>query len=119
MQLSKFSYIFFFAFLSYKKIQAQETWKRKFGIWINVELDKRLKLDQPIDSTVYIIPRFLWIRSLKEIEIEQRFEQKRKYQIKSVNKKQITIKDTQLFLKGDTIIMKDNYVNVVKFIKYE
>ena len=119
MQFNKISFVLFLVFLSCKNIQAQETWKKKLGIWINIELENSLKLNQQFDSTAYIMPRFLWIRSLREIEIEQRFEQKRKYSIKSVNKKQITINDAQLILQGDTIIMKDNYSNVVKFIKYK
>ena len=119
MQFNKISFVLFLVFLSCKNIQAQETWKKKLGIWINIELENSLKLNQQFDSTAYIMPRFLWIRSLREIEIEQRFEQKRKYSIKSVNKKQITINDAQLILQGDTIIMKDNYRNVVKFIKYK
>lgn len=119
MQFSKISFVLFLVFLSSKNLQAQEIWRKKLGFWINVDLENGLKLNKSFDSTAHIIPRFLWIKSLKEIEIEQRFEQKRKYSIKSVNKEQITIKDATLTLKDDTIIMKGYYNNPVKFVKYK
>ena len=117
MQFNKISFVLFLVFLSCKNIQAQEAWKSKFGIWINVELDRRL--NQPFDSISHIIPRLFWFNNLKEIEIEQRFEQKRKYPIKKVTKKLILTKDAQFILQGDTIIFKDNYRNVIKFVKYK
>jgi hypothetical protein len=100
-------------------LNAQSTWKAKFGIWANVELYNRLKGGQPFDSTVNIIPRFLWLTNLKELEIENRFEQKRKYPIKKITNKVIIISNAQLLLQGDTIIMKDRYRNVTRFIKYK
>lgn len=85
MQINKF-FVISLLLLSCNNVQGQEAWKKKFGIWINVELDNLLKLNRPSDSTVYIMPRFLWIRNLTSIEIEQRFEQKRIYTIKSISK---------------------------------
>lgn len=119
MQLIKIFYLLLFSLFSCINMKAQENWKKRFGLWINVELDKRLKLNQPFDSTAHVVPRFLWIRNIKEVEIEQRFEQKRKYLVRNITNEQITIKDAQLFLRGDTIIMKDNFDNVVKFIKHQ
>ena len=117
MNFNKFFSILFLGLSSCNILLAQEAWKSKFGIWINVELDRRL--NQPFDSISHIMPRFLWINSLKEIELENRFEQKRKYPIKKVTKKLILTKDAQLILEGDTIIFKDNYRNVIKFVKYK
>ena len=117
MNFNKFFFILFLGLSSCNILQAQEVWKSKFGTWINVELDRRL--NQPFDSISHIIPRLFWFNNLKEIEIEQRFEQKRKYPIKKVTKKLILTKDAQFILQGDTIIFKDNYRNVIKFVKYK
>ena len=98
-------------------LNAQSVWKTKYGIWANVELYNKLKGGQPFDSTLNIIPRFLWLTNLKELEIENRFEQKRKYPIKKITNQIIIINNAQFILKGDTIIMRDKYQNVIKFIK--
>lgn len=119
MQAKNIFLIFLISVFYLNNVQAQNAWSKRLGIWVNVELDKQLKLNQPFDSTTNIIPRFLWLENLKELEIENRFEQKRKYLIEKIDSKVITIDNAQFFLKGDTIIMKDKYYNIVKFVKYK
>ncbi|MGL6268255.1 MAG: hypothetical protein ACRC2O_10010, partial [Chitinophagaceae bacterium] len=119
MMIKNIFLILTFAFICSNNIQAQSTWNKELGIWVNVELDKRLKLNLPFDSTINIIPRFLWLNNLNELEIESRFEQKRKYSILKIDNETITIENAQFLLKCDTIIMKHKYFNVVRFVKYK
>lgn len=118
MKLKK-SFLILLLAISYSFLSAQTSWKTKFGIWANIELYEKLGDGQPFDSTINITPRFLWLKTLKELEIEKRFEQKRKYSIIKVTNNCIFINDAHFLLKGDTIIMKDKYHNVVKFVKYK
>ena len=112
-------FILFGTLFFFNNIHAQNMWKKNLGIWINIELNKRIKLNQPFDSLSKIIPRFLWLKNLKELEIESRFEQKRKYLIKNINDERILIKNARVVFKRDTLVMIDKYYNVVKFIKYK
>ncbi|MDA3616821.1 hypothetical protein [Polluticaenibacter yanchengensis] len=100
-------------------INAQDSFKGKYGTWINIKLDSCLKSQAPFDRIIQIVPRILWINRPGEVEIEFRFEQKRKFKIKKSNKDSYIISIGKLNLNNDTIILNLTNGNVVHFIKYE
>lgn len=108
------------SFLFYNNtINAQSFDKHYFGNWINFELQSILKSGKPVDSSYNILPRFLYIKNSKEIEINYRFEQPlRKYKITRATSNVIYTKFGELVLKNDIILLKDKYLRITKFIRY-
>ena len=100
-------------------VNAQKINKSNFGAWINCELYYSLKSNQPFDSTSKIIPRFLYFNNLKSIEIESRFEQKNQYKIRQVKSNMLVTDRSKICFKADTLILKDKYWGVIKFVKYK
>jgi len=119
MRYTRFFFVLILFIFSTSEVGAQDAWKTKLGTWINVEVKEKLENKLSFDSTAHLSPRMLWIYNLQEIEIEYRFEQKKKYVVKKAGDNCIDIDLAKLCTKGDTLIMERSNARLTKFVKYK
>ena len=115
----KIVYVLLFLLLS-NKMYCQKFDKSYFGTWINTELKSKLDSNLPKDSSLKIVPRFIYIKNFNSIEVNLRFEQRKiSYRIQKVDSNNIYIQRGKVILMQDSILMHDKYFGRIKFVRYK